>query len=46
LLAETPADGIEDVRLSAAVRADDRSDAFVKFQVRLVDERLKTYEFE
>ena len=42
LLTQAPADGIKDVRLAAAVRADHRSDAFVKFQVRLVDERLKT----
>ena len=42
LFAQAPADGVEDVRFAAAVRTDHRSDAFVKFQVRLVDERLKT----
>ena len=42
LFAQAPADGVKDVRFAATVRTDHRSDAFVKFQVRLVDERLKT----
>ena len=46
LLAETPANGVEDVRLAAPIRTNHRSDTFVKFQVRLVDERLKTYQFK
>ena len=46
LLAQAPADRVEDVRLAATIRADHRSDALVKFQVRLVDERFKTDEIE
>jgi hypothetical protein len=46
LLAEYPANGIEHVRLSATVRSDNGSDAFVKIKKRFVGERFKAEQLE
>ena len=46
LLAEHPANGIEDVRFAATVRADDGGDSFVKFEKRFVREGFETDELE
>ena len=46
LLAEHPADGVEDVRFAAAVRADHAGDALVEIQDRLRGERLEAEELE
>ena len=44
LLAEHPADGVCDVALAAAVRADDAGDAVVEFDGGLVGKRLEPHE--
>src|SRR5690606_16035724 len=44
LLAEHPADGVTNVGLAAAVRADDRGDALVELELRTVCERLEPVE--
>ena len=41
LLAHAPADGVDDVRLAAAVGADDAEDVVVEVDDRAVDERLE-----
>ena len=46
VLAEDPADGVDDVRLAASVRADDRRDPGGKIKRRLVVERLETDQFQ
>ena len=46
LLAEHPANGVEHVGFSAAVRPDDGGDAFVKFEDGFVRERFEAEEFE
>ncbi len=46
LLAEHPADGIDDVGLAAAVRPDDRGDPAVEHQVHLLGERLEADNFK
>ena len=46
LLAEHPADGIEDVGFAAAVRPDDGGDAFVEIEDRFVGERLEADELK
>jgi hypothetical protein len=42
LLTQDPADSVEDIGLAAPIRTDDRGDAFVKFENRLI----KQYPFE
>src|SRR5690606_7879492 len=44
LFAEDPADRVADVRLPAAVRADDRRDALVETELRAIGERLEPLE--
>ena len=44
LFAEHPADGVGDVALAAAVRADDAGDTVVKFDGGLVGKRLEPHE--
>ena len=46
LLAHAPADGVDDVRLAAAVRADDAQDVVVEVEDGAVDERLEADELE
>ena len=46
LFAENPANGIEHVGFSAAVRSDDGGDSFVKFEKRFVREGFETDELE
>ena len=46
VLAEDPADGVNDVRLAASVRADDRRDPGGKIKRRLVVERLEADQFQ
>ena len=46
LLAEDPADGVEDVRFAAAVRADHAGHALVEIEDRLRGERLEAAELE
>ncbi len=46
VLAEDPADGVDDVRLSASVRADDRRNPCGKIKRRLIVERLESDQFQ
>ncbi len=46
LLAHGPAQGVDDIGLAAAVRADDRRDAGIKFHGRLLGEGLKPNHFK
>jgi putative FmdB family regulatory protein len=46
LLAHGPPDGVDDVRLAAAVRPHDADDVRVEMDDRPVDERLETADFE
>ena len=44
-LAQHPADGVNDIGLAAAVRADDGGDAFGKIERRDIGKRLKACQF-
>ena len=46
LLAHHPLDGVDDIRLAAAVRSDDAGHAVVEAKDRSVDERLEPVELE
>jgi hypothetical protein len=46
LFTEDPADGVNHVGLAAAVRSDDRRDAWLEDEIRGVRERLETVELE
>ena len=46
LFAEHPANGVEHVRFSAAVRSDDGGDSFVKLEDSFIRERFEADEFE
>ena len=46
LLTEHPADGVGNVALAAAVRTDDRGDAFVKFQDGFIRKGFKPLHFQ
>ena len=46
LLAEHPTNGVEDVRLAAAVRPDNGGHALVKLEIGFVGKRLKADELE
>ena len=46
LLAKYPANGIEHVRLSATVRANNSSDTFMKIKKRFVGERFEAEQLE
>ena len=46
LLTEYPADGVGNVALAAAVRTDDRGDAFVKFQDGFIRKGFKPLHFQ
>src|SRR4029077_7759755 len=46
LLAEDPADGIDDVGLAAAVRPDDGRDPRREIELRLVGKALETDQFQ
>ena len=46
LLAEHPADGVQHIGFTAAVRPDYRGDAFVKIKNRFVGERFEAEQLE